>query len=148
MFPSFFKILPACLAGQDWVQNFTLVLLGLRTPPKEDSDYAPAEALLGTRLAVPGEFLDAPDLPLTDFLQNIFSAITRFPRPVPHHTLPAPAKPLPKTLLSSGLYLYVKILLFPLPLYCILDHTKLRTEKINISNYRLVLSKITFQSTG
>ena len=91
----------ACLAGQDWVKHLPSVLLGFRTTPKEDSGYAPAEALFGTQLAVPGEFLDAPDLPLTDFLQNIYFTITGFSGPVPHHTCPAPAKPLPKTLLSS-----------------------------------------------
>ena len=65
---SFKSSLQACLAGQDWVQHLPLVLLGLRTTPKEDSGYAPDEALYSTQLAVPGEFLDAPDLPLTDFL--------------------------------------------------------------------------------
>ena len=68
---------------------------------QRSSGYTPAEALLGTQLAVPGEFLEAPDLPPTDFLQKIDSAITGFSGPVPHHTRPAPAKPLPKTLLSS-----------------------------------------------
>ena len=93
--------LRARLAGQDWVHHLPLVLLGLRTTPKEDSGYAPAEALFGTQLAVPGEFLDAPELPPTDFLRKIDSAITGFSGPVPHHTCPAPARPLPRTLLSS-----------------------------------------------
>ena len=93
--------LRARLAGQDWVQHLPLVLLGLRTTPKEDSGYAPAEALFGTQLAVSGEFLDAPDLPPTDFLPKIDSPITEFSGPVPHHTRPAPTKPLPKNLLSS-----------------------------------------------
>ena len=42
---SFKSSLQACLAGQDWVQLLPLVLLGLRTTPKEDSGYEPAEAL-------------------------------------------------------------------------------------------------------
>ena len=95
--------LRVCLAGQDWVQLLPLVLLGLKTNAKEDSGYAPAEALFGTKLAVPGEFLDAPDLPSTNFLQKIDSAITGFSRPFPHHTCLASTKPLPKTLLSSGI---------------------------------------------
>ena len=60
--------LRACLAGQDWVQHLPLVLLGLCKTPKENSGYAPAKAIYGTQLAVSGEFLDAPDLPQTDFL--------------------------------------------------------------------------------
>ena len=62
------SFLRACLAGQDWVQHLSLVLLGLRTTPKEDSGYAPAEALFVTKLAVTREFIEAPDLPPTDFL--------------------------------------------------------------------------------
>ena len=34
------------------------------------------------------------------FFRKIYSAITGFSRPVPHHTRPAPSKPLPKTLIS------------------------------------------------
>ena len=91
----------AFLAGQDWVQYLPLVLLGLHTTPKEDSGYAPAEALYCTQLTVPGEFLEAPDLRPTDFLQKIDSAITGFLGPVPHCTCPVPKKPLPKALLNS-----------------------------------------------
>ena len=54
-FHHFFK--SSLRAGQDWIQHLPLVLLGLHTTPKEDSVYAPAEALYGTQLAVPGEFL-------------------------------------------------------------------------------------------
>ena len=94
----------ARLAGQDWVHHLPLVLLGLRKTPKEDSGYAPVEALFGTQLAVPGEFLDAPDLPPTDFLQKIDSWITGFSGPVPHHTRPPPAKPLSETFFYDNIY--------------------------------------------
>ena len=57
---------------------------------------APAEALFGSQLIVPGEFLDAPDQPSTDFLQKIDKRSPNSP-----DTCFAPAKPLPKTLLSS-----------------------------------------------
>ena len=92
--------IPACLAGQNWVQSLPLVLLGFRTTPKEDSGCAPAEALYSTQLAVPGEFLDAPELPPTDFLQKMDSTITEFSSSVPHQTHPVPSKPVPKALLS------------------------------------------------
>ena len=92
--------LRARLAGQDWVQHLPLVLQGLQTTAKKDSGYAPAEALFSTQLAVPGEFLDTPDLPSKDFLQKIDSAITGFSGPVPNHTPPVPLKHLFKTLLS------------------------------------------------
>ena len=61
----------ARLAWQDWVQHLPFVFLGLKTTPKEDSGYAPAEALFGNQLSVPGEFLDAPDLPPLDFLKRL-----------------------------------------------------------------------------
>ena len=64
MFPLFFKFLPSSLPS--WAglsSSSSLILLGLRTTPKKDSGYAPAEALFGTQLAVPGEFIDAPKLP-------------------------------------------------------------------------------------
>ena len=51
--------LRARLAGQDWVHHLPLVLLGLRTTPKEDSGYAPAEALFSTQLAFPFPGLSA-----------------------------------------------------------------------------------------
>ena len=70
--------LRARLAGQDWVHHLPLVLLGLWTNANEDSGYAPAEALFGTQLAVPGEFLDSTELPPTDFFRKIDSAITGF----------------------------------------------------------------------
>ena len=140
--------LRAFLAGQDWVQHLPLVLLGLHTTPKEDSGYAPAEALYCTQLAVPGEFLEATDLPPTDFLQKIDSAITGFFGPVPHCTRPVPKKSLPKALLNSEFVFVREDASSPLFLNCIEDHTKLLTGKINISSFRMVPSWITFQLTG
>ena len=82
-----------------------------------------------TQLAVPGEFLDAQELPPPDFLQEIDYTVSRFSGPVPHHTHPVPNKRLPKALLNSEFVLCVKIL-FP---SLFEDYTKLLTGKINIS---------------
>ena len=82
----------------------------------------------------PGEFLDAEDLPQTDFLQKIDSAITGFSGSDPHHTRPAPAKPLPKTLLSSDFVFVHEGSSVPPLSQLIVDHTKLLTGKQNISS--------------
>ena len=65
------------------------------------SGYAPADALYHTQLSVPDKFLDAKELPPTDFPLKIDSAVSGFSGPVPHHTRPVPNKPLPKALLNS-----------------------------------------------
>ena len=48
-----------------------------------------------------GKLLDDPDLPLIDFLSKIYSAITSFSEPVPHHTHSVPSRPLTRALLNS-----------------------------------------------
>ena len=45
-----------CLAGSDWFLHLPLVLLGLRSVPKEDSGFSVSEAVFGSPFTVPGEF--------------------------------------------------------------------------------------------
>ena len=44
------------LAGSDWFLRLPLVLLGLRTVPKDDTGLSVSEAVYGSPLTVPGEF--------------------------------------------------------------------------------------------
>ena len=66
----------ARLAGTDWYAHLPLVLLGLRSVPKEDSSVSASEALFGAPLVLPGEFLDSPELPSEEYLQ-LFSRFSR-----------------------------------------------------------------------
>ena len=61
----------ACLAGTDWFHHLPLVLLGLRSIPREDSSISASEALFGSQLVLPGEFLNTPELPSSEYLRRI-----------------------------------------------------------------------------
>ena len=50
--------LKAKLKNNNWVDLLPLVLLGLRTAPKEDLNYSSAKLVYGTTLRLPGEFFD------------------------------------------------------------------------------------------
>jgi len=51
--------LRARLAGTEWLQHLTWVLLGLRAAPKEDGGTCSAEMVYGSPPTLPGEFLAA-----------------------------------------------------------------------------------------
>ena len=57
----------ARLVSYDWVSHLPLVMLGLRTSPKDDSGFSPAEAFYGSPLSLPGEFLEHSEYPLEIF---------------------------------------------------------------------------------
>ena len=93
--------LRARAAGSNWFQHLPLVLLGLRTIPKEDTGFCSAEAVYGSALSVPGEFLSVPEFPPDSFLRKIQLASSGFSSPPPHHVAPADPKPLPSSLLQA-----------------------------------------------
>ena len=66
------------LAGSDWFFHLPLVLLGLRTIPKDNTELSVSEAVYGSSLTVPGEFLGSPELPPALFLRKIEDAIAGF----------------------------------------------------------------------
>ena len=63
-------------AGSDWVAHLPLVMLGLRSPPKDDSGPSPAEAV-------------------KSFFRRIEQAVLGFSGPPQHHVIP---QPLPRAL--------------------------------------------------
>ena len=73
------------LAGSDWFLHLPLVLLGLRTVPKDDTGFSVSEAVYGSPLTLPREFLESPELPLSSFLRKIETAVAGFAIPPPHH---------------------------------------------------------------
>ena len=77
--------LRARLAGVDWYHHLPWVLLGLRSAPKEDSAVSSAEMVYGSPLTLPGQFLDAPDPPKQEFIQDIRDKINQKPLPPTNH---------------------------------------------------------------
>ena len=84
-----------------------MVLLGLRTAPKDDTGLSVFEAVYGAPLTIPGEFLGSPELPLSSFLHKIEEAVAGFTVSPPHHVWPSPLLQLPPALLSTK-YVFVQ----------------------------------------
>ena len=63
-----------------------MVLLGLRTVPKEDNNISTSEAVFGSPLTLPGEFLDSAELTPNLYLQKIEAAISGFQAPFHHRS--------------------------------------------------------------
>ena len=93
--------LRARAAGSNWVQHLPLVMLGLRVVPKEDTGFCSAEAVYGSSLCVPGEFLSVPELPPDSFLRKIQLAKAGFSSPPPHHGVCPSPSPLPSSLIQA-----------------------------------------------
>ena len=89
MVERFHRSLKTALRSQQnpssWASNLSMVLLGLRTIPKEDTGSSPSEAVFGTQLCLPGEFLTSGDMSQSDFIRRIDIAVSNFSSSVPHH---------------------------------------------------------------
>jgi hypothetical protein len=73
----------------------------MRTAWREDSDFSPAEAVFGSQLVLPGQFLSTPEPPSPNFIREFQGVLAgRSPLPTSHHTTPAPTD-LPEDLLLS-----------------------------------------------
>ena len=73
--------LRARLAGSDWLSHLPLVMLGLRSSPKDDSGFSPAEAVYSSPLSLPGEFLEHTEFPPDVFLRLVDQAASGFSGP-------------------------------------------------------------------
>jgi hypothetical protein len=49
----------ARLAGPTWTAHLPWVLLGLRAAPRKEDNISPTQAVFGTPIVLPGQFLDA-----------------------------------------------------------------------------------------
>ena len=93
--------LRARAAGADWVLHIPWVLLGFRTAWREDSDFSPSEAVFGSQLVLPGQFLSTPESPSPSFIQDFQGVLAgRTPLPTAHNTTPSPTS-LPEDLLLA-----------------------------------------------
>ena len=71
--------LRAGLASSDKVAHLPLVMLGLRSLPKDHSGFSPAKAVYGSNLSLPGKFLEYSELPPESFLCKVDQAIQGSP---------------------------------------------------------------------
>jgi hypothetical protein len=93
--------LRARAAGSDWFVHLPWVMLGIRSAWREDSQFSPSEAVFGSQLILPGQFLSTPEPPSPTFLQDFQGVLAgRAPLPTAHHSTPAPST-LPEDLLLS-----------------------------------------------
>ena len=81
-------------------------MLGLRSSPKDDSGFSPAEAVYGSNLSLPGEFLKHSEIPPESFLRKVDLAVQGFSGPPRHHVTPQP-QPLPRALMEAK-YVFVR----------------------------------------
>jgi transposase InsO family protein len=86
-------------AGADWYSHLPWVLLGIRSPWRENSQFSPAEAVFGAQPVLQGQFLSSPEPPSPTFLQELQQTLNnRTPPPqLPWAAQPsrrAPAHPL------------------------------------------------------
>ena len=93
--------LRARAADSDWVSHLPLVLLGLRSVPKEDTGFSVSEAVYGSPLSIPGEFLDAPEIPSSQFIRKVEKVIAGFSTPPPHHVQHSPPVEIPAALKAA-----------------------------------------------
>ena len=94
------------LAGPDWFDHLPLVMLGLRTTPRDKTGFSASEAVYRSSLCLPGEFLDSVDLPHREFLDRIQSALCGLTLLPPHHI--APPSPHVPAALASAEYVFAR----------------------------------------
>jgi hypothetical protein len=63
-------------AAANWVDHLPWVLLGLRAAAREDDGSTPAQAVFGSPLILPGQFLDSPELPSKTFLEQFSKTLS------------------------------------------------------------------------
>jgi transposase InsO family protein len=68
--------LRARCAAANWVDHFPWFLLGFRAAAIEYDGTTPAQAVFGSRLILPGKFLDSPELPSKDFLEQFSKTLS------------------------------------------------------------------------
>jgi hypothetical protein len=131
--------LRARAAAKDWSAHLPLVMLGIRSAWRPDSEYSPAEAVYGTQPLLPGQFLTAEDPPPPSFLSDLQQLLAnRTAPPTAHHNTPAPLQ-LPEDLLQARHVLVRKDGHVP-PLAAAYDgpflvlERSLRTFKLQIGN--------------
>ena len=77
------------------------VMLGIRASFREDSEFSLAEAVFGSQLILPGQFIITAESPSPSFLSDLQTTMTSHPPPPTRHNVaPAPST-LPEELLLA-----------------------------------------------
>ncbi len=85
----------------DWHDYLPWVLLGIRASFREDSEFSPAEAVFGSQLILPGQFVNTAESPSPSFLKDLQTAMAgRPPPPTWHNSAHAPSTLLEELLLA------------------------------------------------
>ena len=92
--------LRARLASSSWFEHLPWVMLGLRTSPREDSATSASEAVYGSDLILPSQFLEVQDPPTNQFYEDLRNSMSSFQPVPPRHNTPIAAE-LPETIPSS-----------------------------------------------
>jgi len=93
--------LRARCASADWATHLPWVMLALHSSPHEDTGSSPAEAVMGSQLVLPGQFLGGAEPPSAQFTADLARAMESFvPAPPRHNT---PAADLPPTSIPADL---------------------------------------------
>jgi hypothetical protein len=87
--------LRARLAAANWMDHLPWVLLGLRAAPREDDSTTPAQAVFGSPLILPGQFLDSPELSSAEFLSEFSRTLGAAEHPPTQHNTAASRAPPP-----------------------------------------------------
>ncbi len=78
-------------AGPAWAAHLPWVMLGIRTAWREEGYLSPAEAVFGSQPLLLGQFLDTPEPPTSQFLQDFRNLLANHRPPLTsHHSKPAP----------------------------------------------------------
>jgi hypothetical protein len=98
---TFKAALRARASSSEWVAHLPLILLHLRATPREDSASSPAEAVFGTQLMLPAQFLDLPstDESFETFIKQVMSGFQ--PVPTRHNNAEQLPLDLPEELLAA-----------------------------------------------
>jgi transposase InsO family protein len=85
--------LRARAAHADWAAHLPWVMLSLRAAPREDDGRSPAEALYGSQLVVPGQFLDGVSRLWSRFCGPLRRLLTVLCPAPARHNIPVDSKP-------------------------------------------------------
>ncbi len=100
--------LKARLTSPFWTDQLPWVLMGIRSAPKEDMGYSPAELVFGNVITIPGEFVakQARDMKPADIFPALHDKMQRLlPPPTSHHN--ATRSFLPPTIFTTK-YVFIR----------------------------------------
>jgi hypothetical protein len=92
-------------AAANWSSQLPLVMLGLRSAPREDSGISAAELVFGSPLQLPGQMLAAAEPPAESFERALNSSL---PCVAPLKTPPPAATSSPSPQLRAADFVYIR----------------------------------------